>query len=228
MKQLLAVTALALVLSGCGHYTYYYKDNVSSQQAYRDLYECKQASMRNSSTGMVLSTPGVGTSGGFASGSEPDEGMTNSCMQARGYTITDEETHNAQAARVKAVTAPPTSDIPTMAAQGDAGAQYKLGHLYAYGQGVPQDYAQAALWYTKAAAQGHAGGQYSLGALYLYGQGVLKDLVQAHLWLSMAAAQGEQFAALGRDFAARQMTPSQLAEAQQLAQQCQARQFKGC
>jgi uncharacterized protein len=36
-----------------------------------------------------------------------------------------------------------------IADQGDAGAQYNLGLMYANGQGVPQDYAAAANWCAK-------------------------------------------------------------------------------
>ena len=41
-----------------------------------------------------------------------------------------------------------------LAEQGDAAAQAALGVIYHYGQGVPQDYAEAVRWYRKAAAQG--------------------------------------------------------------------------
>ena len=41
-----------------------------------------------------------------------------------------------------------------LAEQGDAKAQYNLGVMYAKGEGVAQDYAQAAEWYNLAAAQG--------------------------------------------------------------------------
>jgi len=41
-----------------------------------------------------------------------------------------------------------------LAEQGDASAQYNLGLMYDKGQGVPQDYVQAHLWYNLAAAQG--------------------------------------------------------------------------
>ena len=44
----------------------------------------------------------------------------------------------------------------TLAEAGDAAAQNNLGVLYAEGQGVAQDYAQARTWFEKAAAQGHA------------------------------------------------------------------------
>ncbi|MCP4305497.1 MAG: SEL1-like repeat protein [bacterium] len=42
-----------------------------------------------------------------------------------------------------------------LAEQGDAEAQLRLGRMYAYGQGVPQDYVEAMKWFQLAAAQGH-------------------------------------------------------------------------
>jgi TPR repeat protein len=52
------------------------------------------------------------------------------------------------------------------------------------GQGVPQDYAQAALWYRKAAEQGDADAQYDLGTWYEEGlnKGVLQDDAQTAFW----------------------------------------------
>ena len=41
-----------------------------------------------------------------------------------------------------------------LAEQGDAEAQFNLGVMYANGEGVPQDYAEAVKWYPKAAEQG--------------------------------------------------------------------------
>ncbi|MDH5571122.1 MAG: hypothetical protein OEY89_05110 [Gammaproteobacteria bacterium] len=43
-----------------------------------------------------------------------------------------------------------------LANSGDAGAQYKLGSMYANGRGVPQDINKARLWYKKAAEQNHS------------------------------------------------------------------------
>jgi hypothetical protein len=51
--------------------------------------------------------------------------------------------------------------------------------LYDQGHGVPQDYAQAAIWYRKAAEQGLALAQSNLGVLYEEGRGVPKDYAQA-------------------------------------------------
>src|ERR1035441_4170661 len=76
------------------------------------------------------------------------------------------------------------------AEQGDAKAQYDLGHMYYYGQRVPQDYAEAARWYRKAADQANAKAQYGLGYMYHHGQGVPQDYAEAFGWYSKAADQG--------------------------------------
>ena len=39
------------------------------------------------------------------------------------------------------------------AARGDAAAQFNLGVMYFHGQGVPQDYVQAHLWFNLSAAR---------------------------------------------------------------------------
>jgi hypothetical protein len=110
-----------------------------------------------------------------------------------------------------------------LAEQGDVGAQFYLGVLYANGHGVPQDYAQAAAWYRKAAAQGLQGGQYYLGRLYARGQGVPQDYVQAHMWYNLAAAQCPQEnqweLKRSRKEITTEMTPAQIAEAQRLARE---------
>ena len=112
--------------------------------------------------------------------------------------------------------------------QGNAGAQYNLGVMYDKGRGVPQDYVQAVKWYRLAADQGIADAQYNLGNMYRQGQGVPQDDVQAHMWLNLAAAQGEadvaKFSAKNRDLVAEQMTPKQIAQAQELARNWKPKQ----
>ena len=78
------------------------------------------------------------------------------------------------------------------------------------------------------AHQGDGMAQYNLGVLYAKGWGVPQDFIQGHLWLSMAAAQGHKIAAQERNKVVMKMTPEEIAEAQQLATQCQAQSFKGC
>ena len=69
---------------------------------------------------------------------------------------------------------------------GDARAQFNLGHAYRNGQGVPQDDAEAVLWYRKAAEEGHAGAQINLGNAYATGEGVPKDDTEAYKWFNLA------------------------------------------
>ena len=59
-----------------------------------------------------------------------------------------------------------------LADQGHAGAQYRLGVMYTFGQGVEQDDVEAGKWFQKAmeklqqlAGQGDAGAQLLRGAL---------------------------------------------------------------
>lgn len=118
------------------------------------------------------------------------------------------------------------------AAQGNAKALNRIGRMYAHGEGVPRDTVQAAKWYEKAAAQGDTEGQLALGASYEYGFGVPQDYVRAYMWFNLAAARlkddAREFFIVNRNRVTLLMTPAQIAEAQRLSQQCQARQFKGC
>ena len=86
------------------------------------------------------------------------------------------------------------TDLQQRAAAGDATAQFELGALYYLGQGVPQDYAQAAVWWERAATQDHVDAQFNLGALYGDGTVVPKDTAKARQWLEKAATQGHEAA----------------------------------
>ena len=82
-----------------------------------------------------------------------------------------------------------------LAEQGDANSQYNLGLLYARGQGVAQDYKQAAAWYEKAANQGVPAAEYNLGVMYANGEGVPKSSEDAEKWFLKAAQKGVSDAA---------------------------------
>ena len=75
------------------------------------------------------------------------------------------------------------------AEKGDAVAQCNLGVMYAEGEGVEKDYAEAVKWLRKAADQGDAGAQFNLGAMYVKGNGVDKDYAEAARWYRKAADQ---------------------------------------
>ena len=51
--------------------------------------------------------------------------------------------------------------------------------MYAFGDGVPENDAEAVKWYRKAADQGDASGQYNLALMYDNGDGVPEDDAEA-------------------------------------------------
>lgn len=76
-------------------------------------------------------------------------------------------------------------------------ALVNLGKMFEKGQGVKQDYAEAAACYRKAALQGYALAQYNLGVLYANGYGVPKDDIRAYMWFTMAV----KFSRFGQEWA---------------------------
>jgi len=74
--------------------------------------------------------------------------------------------------------------------QGDAGAQTNLGIMYASGNGVPQDDAEAVRLYRLAADQGNPLAQANLGYMYDTGRGVPQDAAEALRLYRLAADQG--------------------------------------
>ena len=105
------------------------------------------------------------------------------------------------------------------AEQGNAAAQGNLGRMYANGEGVPEDDAEAVRWYRLAAEQGYAAAQLNLGVKYANGEGVSEDDVTAYAWLNIAAAQGQSSANEGKEHIAKHMTQAQVAKAQKLSRE---------
>ena len=112
------------------------------------------------------------------------------------------------------------------AEQGHASAQNRLGHMYYEGKGIPQDHAEAAKWYRMAAEQGEVPAQLQLGTMYYRGEGVPRDYVQAYKWANLAAIlltvtkhPDSGAALLIRERSAREMTESDILEANRLTTQ---------
>jgi len=95
----------------------------------------------------------------------------------------------AVGAPVRAQT-PEIDALRTRAEQGNADAQSNLGVMYATGEGVLQDDAEAVRWFRVAADQGHMGAQFYLGVMYTQGLGVPQDFVEAVRLYRLAAEQG--------------------------------------
>ena len=81
-------------------------------------------------------------------------------------------------------------DLKAKAVKGDLGAQRDLAMAYGEGEGVAQDYAEAAKWFRKAAEQGDMFSQFATGSNFEHGKGVAKDLAEALRWYRKAADQG--------------------------------------
>lgn len=79
-----------------------------------------------------------------------------------------------------------------LATAGNSEAQYYLGKIYLFGEGVPEDEIKSLDWYTKSAQHGHIVSQSMLGTIFLNGGKLIpKDYKQADYWLRKAAEQGD-------------------------------------
>jgi hypothetical protein len=112
--------------------------------------------------------------------------------------------------------------------QGEVDAQLNLGVMFEKGQGVAQDYKEAVRWYKLAAKQGNANAQYNLGRMYGLGRGILQDQSRAHMWFNIAAIAGDKDSVKNRDIAASKMSAQQIEQAQRMARECMASNFKKC
>ena len=93
--------------------------------------------------------------------------------------------------------------------------------MFSEGQGVPQNYSEAARLFRMAAEQGNERAQLGLGLVYANGDGVPKNLKTAYIWFSISAANSSgdlhKVAVENRDKAARFLTKRQLNECQKIA-----------
>jgi len=110
------------------------------------------------------------------------------------------------------------------AEQGQAGAMNFMGILYHLGHGVARDPEEATRWYRLAAENGSEEAKFNLGGMYEAGTGTTRNYVQSYKWYLLASSgalpeeQRQQviqaLAKIGQ-----RMTPDQIEEARQLAQE---------
>jgi S1-C subfamily serine protease len=77
--------------------------------------------------------------------------------------------------------------LQSLAERGNPIAANNLGVMYANGNKVPQDFAEAKKWYLFASEHGNPAGEFNLGIAYEKGQGTAVDLPEAIKWLHLAA-----------------------------------------
>lgn len=78
---------------------------------------------------------------------------------------------------------------------GHAQAQFALGSMYSFGQGVSESKTEARGWFEKAAAQNHPVALYNLGLYYDRGIGVTPDRLRALTYYRLGALAGDGQAA---------------------------------
>jgi hypothetical protein len=101
-------------------------------------------------------------------------------------------------------------------------AEWLMGNVYFFGQGLPKDYAKSVAMFEAAAAQGYFAAFAPTAQMYLQGLGVPADPSKAYYWYNIAAAQLPDSAERTRlmelrEAVAAQMTPAQVEAAQKRA-----------
>jgi TPR repeat protein len=114
------------------------------------------------------------------------------------------------------------------AEKGHTRAKYELGYMFYDGLGVEKNYKTAASWYQLAAEVGSVDSQFNLAIMHYHGQGVIKSNVLSYMWFDILSKTGDENAKERKKFVAQQMTQKQIAEAQKLARECVAKDYKGC
>ena len=80
-----------------------------------------------------------------------------------------------------------------LAESGDAEAQYQLGCMYYYGEGVEQDCYKALEWFTKSADQDHPAANGMCGECYMNGEGTAQDTNKSAVYFSKGANLGDVY-----------------------------------
>jgi TPR repeat protein len=90
------------------------------------------------------------------------------------------------------------------------------------------DYAPAIRLFRPLAQAGNAKAQHLLGVMYHRGQGVARNTVRAMAWFSVAARHGDREAQASIGEVSKTMTPDEIAEARDMAQACEASDYRNC
>jgi Sel1 repeat len=115
--------------------------------------------------------------------------------------------------------------VPVFARLAELGhpvAQWLMGNIYFFGQGIPKDYAKAHAMFEAAATQGYFAAFAPTAQIYVQGLGVPADPGKAYYWYNIAAAQlpdsAERTDMINRrESVAASLTPAQIEAAQKRA-----------
>lgn len=106
------------------------------------------------------------------------------CLSACGGKTENQATKKPELSRSQ------VKEWEASAEKGDALAKYNLAKMYRDGEGMPQNFTNAAVWFRKSAEEGYAKAEYQLALAYTDGLGVAKDVTEAAKWMEKASNQG--------------------------------------
>jgi uncharacterized protein len=101
---------------------------------------------------------------------------------------------------------------------------FQVGRMFISGRGVSQDLQTGFEWVKASADVGYLDAQLLLGLMYGSGKGTLQNYVMSHMYFNLASISSigteerRKQATEMRDAITKQMTPSQIAEAQKIAE----------
>ena len=115
--------------------------------------------------------------------------------------------------------------VPVFARLAELGhpvAEWLMGNIYFFGQGIPKDYAKAHAMFEASAQQGYFAAFAPTAQMYVQGLGVPADPSKAYYWYNIAAAQlpdsSERTEMMDRrEGVAASLTPAQIEAAQKRA-----------
>ncbi len=97
--------------------------------------------------------------------------------------------------------------------------------MVAYNRG---DYMPAIRLFRPLAEAGNAKAQHLIGVMYHRGQGVTRNPVRALAWFSVAAKHGDREAEATMRDVSKTMTPEEISQAREMAQACEASEYRSC
>src|SRR5947208_12454791 len=97
--------------------------------------------------------------------------------------------------------------------------------MVAYNRG---DYVPAIRLFRPLAEKGNPKAQSVIGVMYRKGEGVARSSARAFMWFSLAAARGDAKAKAELHEVSKDMTPAEIAQAQDMMQTCEASNYRQC
>ena len=97
--------------------------------------------------------------------------------------------------------------------------------MVAYNRG---DYVPALKLFRPLAQAGNAKAQNVIGVMYRKGEGVAKSSVKAFMWFTLAAKRGEPQAKVSLQEMSKEMSPAEMAQANEMMAACEASDYRNC